>query len=241
VREHGALGLPGRPRRVADDGHVVARAPRDLLVEPARVLPVELLAALLQRGQAQQAGLLVLPHAAGVFVDDVLEAGALRAHVQELVHLLLILDHREPHLRVVHDVLHLLLDRVLVQRHGHAADRLGGQHSPVERRAIVADDGGLVAARETERGQPERDQARLGEVVAPAVRLPDAEGLLANGHLPRRRWAPEASLGRYRGPLDIRYACGRIARGRARRSSPAPLERVFTLVRLHQEHPRWRR
>ena len=54
---------------------------------------------------------------------------------EELVDLLLVLDHREARLRVVDDVLHLRLDRVLVERHRDPAERLGGQHGPVELRA----------------------------------------------------------------------------------------------------------
>ena len=191
-------------------------------VEPLGVLPLELLAALLQLGQAQEAGLLVLPQAPGIVVDDVLEPGALRAHVQELVHLLLVLDHREPRLRVVHDVLHLLLDRVLVERHGHAAEGLGGQHRPVERRPIVADDGGLVAAREAERGQPERDQARLGEVLAPGIRLPDPQVLLADRDLvaeAARVVRDELGEGVERGIQRVRRAARLRSRRRPSRAS----------------------
>jgi hypothetical protein len=103
--------------------------------------------------------------------------------MQELVDLLLVLHHREPRLRVVHDELHLLLDRVLIERHGHAAERLRGEHRPVERGAVVTHDRGLVAPREAERGQPQRDEARFRQVLAPAMRLPDPEVLLAHGDL----------------------------------------------------------
>src|SRR5947208_1020036 len=84
-----------------------------------------------------------------------------------------VLDHREPGLRVVEDVLHLLLDRVLVDRDRHAAEGPGGHDGPVELRAVVADDGGLVATGEAERREAEGDQPSLVEVVAPGVGLPD--------------------------------------------------------------------
>src|SRR5207247_10445090 len=63
--------------------------------------------------------------------------------------------------------------RGLVDRARHAAEGLGGHHGPVELRAVVADDGGLVAPGEAERREAEGDQPSLVEVVAPGVGLPD--------------------------------------------------------------------
>src|SRR2546429_654968 len=100
-------------------------------------------------------------------------SAALGLDVQQFVALVLVLDHREPGLRVVEDVLHLLLDRVLADRDRHAAEGLGGHDGPVELRAVVADDGGLVAPGEAERREAEGDQPSLVEVVAPGVGLPD--------------------------------------------------------------------
>jgi hypothetical protein len=79
------------------------------------------------------------------------------------------------------DVLHLLLDGVLVQRHRHAPERLGGEHGPVELRPVVADDGDLVAATEAEGGEAEGDEPALLEIFAPGGGLPDPEVLLAHG------------------------------------------------------------
>jgi hypothetical protein len=84
--------------------------------------------------------------------------------VQELVHLLLVLDHGEAGLRVGEDELHLLLDGVLVERHRHAAQRLGGQHRPVERGAIVADHGGRSPRAKPSAARPSamsRDSAKV--------------------------------------------------------------------------------
>ena len=103
--------------------------------------------------------------------------------MQELVDLLLVLDDREARLGVIDDEGQLALDRVLVERHRHAAERLGGHDRPVERRAVVADDRDLVAAGQAEREKAERDQARFLEVLAPGIGLPDAVFLLANGDL----------------------------------------------------------
>src|SRR5206468_11569659 len=56
----------------------------------------------------------------------------------------------------------------------------GGHDAPVELRAVVADDGGLIAPGEAERREAEGDQPRLVEVVAPGVGLPDPVVFLAD-------------------------------------------------------------
>src|SRR5438132_86376 len=83
-------------------------------------------AALPQLGQAQQERLRVALDAARVDVDHVLQPGTLSFDVQELVDLLLVLDDREARLGVIDDEGQLALDRVLVERHRHATERLGG-------------------------------------------------------------------------------------------------------------------
>ena len=159
---------------------------RDFLVEVAGVLAPELPTELLQRLQAQEARVRVAPHAPRVLVDHVLQVGTLGLDVEQLVHLLLVLDHGKAGLRVVDDVLHLPLDGVLVERHRDPAERLRGEHGPVELRAVVADDSRLVAAREADGGKAERDVARLFRVPAPAIGLPDAVALLADRDLGRQ-------------------------------------------------------
>src|SRR5438445_12527 len=144
VGEHRAFGDAGGPRGVADDGDVVRPAAAELVVEMGRVADLELSAALRELSEAHEGGLAVTAHPARVVVDDGLEPRALGLDVQQFVHLLLVLDHREPGLRVVEDVLHLLLDRVLVDRDRHAAEGLGGHDGPVWLREVVPGDGGLV-------------------------------------------------------------------------------------------------
>ena len=57
--------------------------------------------------------------------DHRLEPRAALLDRDQLVDLLLVLGDREPHLGVVEDIGHLVGDRVLVDRHRHAAQRLG--------------------------------------------------------------------------------------------------------------------
>jgi len=183
MRQHGALGGAGRPGRIADDGDVVRGASRQLRVEVAGVIDLELPAELDELGEAREPRLAVAAHPARILVDHVLQVPAARAHAEQLVDLLLVLDDGEPRLGVVDDVLHLALDGVLIDGHRHAAQCLRGHHRPVELRPVVADDCDAVAAREAERGQAERDQSRLLEVLRPRVRLPDPQVLLADRHL----------------------------------------------------------
>jgi hypothetical protein len=145
----------------------------------------ELPPSLLQVVEAEQAALAIVAQAPWIGVDDVLEPRTLLAHQEQLVHLLLVLDHREARLRVADDVLHLLLDGVLVEGHRDPAERLRGEHGPVELWPVVAHHRRPVPAGEPERGQAEGDQAGLLDVLGPAVGLPDAEVLLADRDLVR--------------------------------------------------------
>ena len=165
MRQHRALRDPGCSRRVADDGQVVGGSPGDLGIEVRGVADLELPAELAELGQAHQAGLAVGAHAARIVIDDVGEARAAGPEAQELVHLLLVLDDGEPRLGVIDDVLHLLLDGILVDRDRDAAERLGRHHRPVELGAVISHDGDPIAAREAERGETVRDQAGLVEVA----------------------------------------------------------------------------
>ena len=186
MRQHHALRNAGGPRRVADHRDVVARALRDLVVEIRRVLLRERAPALLECGQAQEARLAVPREPSRVVVDDRLEPRTLRPDVEQLVDLLLVLDHREARLGVIHDVRELALDRVLVERYRDAAERLRRHHGPVELRTVVADDRDLVAPGESERRQPESDPSRPLEGVLPGGRLPDPVVLFADGDGARR-------------------------------------------------------
>jgi hypothetical protein len=118
----------------------------------------------------------------------VLQLRALRHDLEELVGLLLVLDHREGDLGVLEDVDHLLRDRVLVERHRDGAQGLGGGERPVEARAVGADDGDVRAAAE------------------PGLREPAASASTSS------RTSPTSSSARCRGPSRESRAC-RPSRG----------------------------
>ncbi len=167
------------------------------------------------RAQAQQKRLVIPAQSPPVFIDDGFQTRALRLDVEQLVHLLLVLGHREAGVGVIEDVRQLSLGRVLVEGNGNAAQRLGGHDRPVELGPVVAHDGGPIAPREAERGQPQGDEAALLEVLPPGVGLPDAEILLADGNLvgPAARRSGGRAWGRCRRrPNRLRGAswCGSL-------------------------------
>ena len=88
--------------------------------------------------------MVVFAHAARVEVDDVADVEAF-LHLEHLVHLLLVSGDDVAGAAMVEDVGDLVADRVLVERHRHAPCRLRRHHRPVERRAVAADDGDVVA------------------------------------------------------------------------------------------------
>ena len=116
-----------------------------------------------------------------VVVDEHLEPGAPFLHGEDLVDLLLILEDREPHLGVLDHVLHLIGNGVLIERNRHAAQRLRREHRPIEARAVVANDGDLVAAFKAETGQTARERPHFFGDFPPDPRLPDAVILFADG------------------------------------------------------------
>ena len=91
--------------------------------------------------------------------------------LQQLVDLLLVLGEREARAGMLDDVGELLGDRILVDRHRHAAQRLRGAHRPVEQRAVVADHDQPIAAAEALIGQARGEQADLGRDMAPSLWL----------------------------------------------------------------------
>ena len=62
-----------------------------------------------------------MPHPARLVIEDVRKQRALRLDLEQLVHLLLVLDDGEPDFGVLQHEQHFLRHRVLVHGHGHAA------------------------------------------------------------------------------------------------------------------------
>ena len=125
--------------------------------------------------ESLQKGLGVVPHAACIVVEDVLQAVALVLDLHQLVDLLLILDNGELDLGILQDENHFCRDSILIQRQRNAAQHLRRTHRPVETGTVVADDGQVVTALETEFRQAASHGANFFRDLAPVPGLPDAE------------------------------------------------------------------
>src|SRR5207244_10842521 len=103
---------------------------------------------------------------------------------QALAHLVLLPGDENGALRVVPDGSELLGDRVLLDRHGDAAEGLRGYLGPLDARPVVAHHREALAPREAERREPEREGPHFGVVLSPRPCLPDPTVLLADGRAP---------------------------------------------------------
>jgi hypothetical protein len=109
--------------------------------------PVVLLAAdALHVRESDQPGVIVVFEAARLVVNDLGQVRQPIGHRDDLVDLLLILDHGERHVGVRQHESHLVRHGIGIDRHRNGAERLSGTHRPIEPRAVAADDGELVAA-----------------------------------------------------------------------------------------------
>ena len=185
VAQQHALGAPGGAGGVGDQRHVLRAALLDLALEVARMLLGKVAAGLLQVGERPEDVVGVRAHAERILVDDEAQVLQLAGQGQHLVDLLLVFGHDDRHLGVVEHEGQLAGNGVLVERHGHAAERLRGELRPVEARPVVAEHRQLVAALEACRRQAQREVVHVGVAVAPGVGLPDAAVLLAHAGLPR--------------------------------------------------------
>ena len=130
---------------------------------------------LLHLVQAVEEMLVVMPHAARLVVHDVHKLRAVRLDLEQLVHLLLVLDDGELDLGVLQHKQQFLRHRVLVHGHRHAAQALRRGHGPIQPRPVVADDREVVAALEADLSQAAGERAHFVRDLAPGPGLPDAE------------------------------------------------------------------
>ena len=115
----------------------------------------------------------VMTHTAGEMIDDRFQERQAVLDLQQLVDLLLVLDHGETAFRMRQHVLHLVGDGILIDRYRHAAHGLGRRHGPVQMGPVVADDGQPVAPLESQRRQATGECADLVGDLGPCPSLPD--------------------------------------------------------------------
>ena len=115
--------------------------------------------------------------------EDLHELGALGAHFEDLVELLLVLREKEARRAVVDDVLHLARRVRRVDAVGHRPHRQHAHVGVEPLRAVVGDDRHDVPRLEAKRHQSETNAPGPLAILPPADGLPDAELLLAHRDL----------------------------------------------------------
>ncbi len=180
VRQDHPLGASGGARGVEHHAGVVRR---QCVAPCGEFRPETVLGAApgrLQVGVGRHVRVVVFPQSARVEIDDVLEMQSL-LHLQHLVHLLLVSGDDVAGAAMIQNIGDLVADGILVERHRHPARGPGRDHRPVERRAVAADDGDVVAPLQPQRQQAQRQRFDLGGRLGPGPALPDAVLLLAIG------------------------------------------------------------
>jgi hypothetical protein len=141
MRLANALGHAGGAGGIEHDRNIVGPPLGHLGVEEIRMVAVVNPPHLHQGMDIVEVGLIVMTHASRIVVDDMLQQRHSIHDVQQLVHLLLVLDRGKANGRVLEDEQHFIRHRVLIERHRNAAEALGGAHHHVEMGSVVADDG----------------------------------------------------------------------------------------------------
>jgi hypothetical protein len=183
MAQHGALGRAGGARGVHENGEVPG--PRDLHegIEGTGMLTVVAGAQLEESRERHHLIVAEVVEPVHVEHEDLHELGAAGPHLENLVELLLVLREEEAGAAVVDDVLHLPRRVGGVDAVGDAARRDGAEIGVEPLRTVVGDDGHHVARPQPEGDQPEGDPADPVAVLAPGDGAPDAQALLAHGHL----------------------------------------------------------
>ena len=91
-----------------------------------------------------------------------------------IIDLLLVLADRETDAGMVQHIDHLLRDRICIDRHRHATQRLYRREGPVKPRTVVTDDRHLVPGLQPDRPETERKSPDLGGEFRPVPAFPDA-------------------------------------------------------------------
>ena len=204
IGQHHPLGPAGGARGVEDDAGIRPRSFRDFGPEEVGIGLVVPLAIGLDVAEVADEVRIVVAKALRPEVHDGLDAGDLLADLEELVDLLLILDHRETRPAVLDHVGELVRDRVLVHGDRDPAEGLGGTHRPVEPRPVLPDD--REACRPAgSRGRRDRPRA------PPPRRGPRPSSTTARSRTPSRGWR-----GAPRSAPRCRGAASGTCRARAR-------------------------
>ena len=100
------------------------------------------------------AALVIIAQAAIIVINNVAQLRALLADFQDLIGLLLILNHGDANRSISEHINHFGCHRILIHRNRNGTQALGCNHARVKPRAIIADECDVVAAFESTRSQP---------------------------------------------------------------------------------------
>ena len=202
VREHDALRLAGRPRRVDDRGELLGTHGARRIAEFPRGAPLgnhPRMAPLAYRRQGDDRG-----GASSVPVDheNGFEQRQLMADLLKLLELLAVRDHRQPRAAILEDVAHLRRRQRGIDGHGH---RAGGQDRQVGQQPLgsaVGNDGDAIARPNAKRAQTERQISQSVEPVPRRLTMdpvrrctPDQERLGVSAGNMKRKISHRRELG----------------------------------------------
>ncbi len=179
-RPFGQCRCPGGVKEEAD---IIPFSLVYQFLEEARLLLIQFSSQLLDLLEADEDGIIVVPHPLWVIPDDFGKLGALILYGQGLIDLFLSLGKIELGIGVIDDVLNLIHQAVLKEPHPDAAGTHGRHLGPESFGAIIADHDRLVALLQPQGDQPQGKGSNVFQVFLPCVGNPDTELLLPHGHL----------------------------------------------------------
>ena len=199
VGNHRSLRSSRRPGGEDHQRDIVLALPCEAVINPGWRLGGKGDSAGLNIGECRKAGNLVMAQAFRVDYDNLLEQGQPGTHLQNLVHLFLILAHHHGGIGCCEQILHLGSRRGRIHPYRDCAD-----HACTELRehpflAVLADDGDVSPFAQSERGKPKSELARVFLVLLPGEGLPDTEVLLTQRHFVGAFACPETQLVRQGG------------------------------------------
>lgn len=179
VRVHHTLGVARGARGEKHRGHIGVGCFFNFFAKELGVLLGKYPACSDQLFERAQTVFGVLAQAAWIVVVNVGQLGALLAHFQHLVDLLLVFHHGKAHFGVGDGEHAFRSGGVLVQRHRNRAQRLRGQHGGVKTRAVGANHDQVLAALQARLVQTAGHGPDQAGQIRPAGGLPNAIFFLA--------------------------------------------------------------
>ncbi len=178
-RQHGQLWVRRGARGGAEDRCRITAGGIDQPVIERRILGAEFAAKGGELVGFDQPGIVILPHAARVGIDDVFEVRGTLAKTQQLVDLLFVLGEHQLGFAVVEEIADLFFQRVAVHAKAKAADGVGGDLGRDPVRPVVADGADDIAGAQAQRRHSQGEVADAVVIIVPGELAPQPEILFA--------------------------------------------------------------